>query len=300
MEYRYFICDVFTTEPFNGNQLAVFPEAEGLSTHQMQQIANEFHFSETSFVLPQEKGYTNKVRIFTPTTEVPFAGHPNIGTAFVLASNGCFGNLDHPKKVTFEEEAGLVVVSLVYREGFGIFCELAAPQNLSIGPSIPTDIVAPLLSLNESDILTQTHLPQIASVGLPFLFVEVSSLEALQRTKINISKLQLLSNRDTTSYLHVYCRNIDGFDLRTRMFAPLDGVIEDPATGSANSALIGLLALNDLADDSEKDWYISQGIEIGRPSTLYGRSRKEKGKVTGIWMGGYSTLISEGVFYIYG
>ena len=298
MQYRYYICDVFTKKPFCGNQLAVFPEAEGLCAKQMQKIAKEFNFSETSFVFPSKKGYTKKVRIFTPTREVPFAGHPNIGTAFVLANDGSFGTLDHPKQVTFEEEAGVVSVSVTSYEDCGIFCELSAPQNLSVGNSISTDIVASVLSLNEADILTQTHRPQIASVGLPFLFVEVLSLEVLQRAEVDISKLRLLSNNCATSYIHVYCRNINNYDLQARMFAPLDGVTEDPATGSANSALVGLLALNDLADDSETDWYISQGTEIGRPSTLYGRTRKEKGKVTGIWMGGYSTLNSEGIFYV--
>ena len=134
MRYRYFICDVFTDTRFGGNQLAVLPEASGLSDRQMQQIAREFNFSESTFVFPPEAGHTRKVRIFTPATEVPFAGHPNVGTAFALATAGELGPIDGSITVTFEEKAGLVPVSIHQREG-RIWCELSAPQRLSLGKS---------------------------------------------------------------------------------------------------------------------------------------------------------------------
>ena len=139
MRYRYYICDVFTDTRFGGNQLAVLPEAQGLSDRQMQQIAREFNFSESTFVLPAEAGHTRKVRIFTPTTEVPFAGHPNIGTAFVLAAAGEFGPIEPSITVTFEEKAGLVPITIQRREGgcSGVSCR--RPQRLSLGKTVSAE-----------------------------------------------------------------------------------------------------------------------------------------------------------------
>ncbi len=295
MVYRYFVCDVFTTQMFSGNQLAVVPEAQGLSESQMQNIAKEFNFSETTFVFPPEAGQTKKVRIFTPNTEVPFAGHPNIGTAFILAKDGAFGTFDTAKEVVFEEKAGLVPVKINKDESGYIWCELSAPEILSIGDPVSKPLVASVLTLNESEILTTTHPPQVASVGLPFLLVEISSVNSLIKAQIDVGRLELLIEKAGVSYIHLYCRNVGNFDIKARMFAPLDGVSEDPATGSANGALIGLLSQYENIDDSDKDWTISQGAEIGRPSVLYGRTQKQKGKVIGVWIGGHSVLVSEGV-----
>ena len=295
MVYRYFVCDVFTTQMFSGNQLAVLPEAQGLSEIQMQNIAKEFNFSETTFVFPPEAGQTKKVRIYTPNTEVPFAGHPNIGTAFILAKDGAFGTFDTVKEVVFEEKAGLVPVKIKKDESGYIWCELSAPEILSIGDPVSKSLVASVLTLNESEILTTTHPPQVASVGLPFLFVEISSVNSLIRAQIDVGKLESLIEEAGVSYIHFYCRDVENFDIKARMFAPLDGVSEDPATGSANGALIGLLSQYENIDDSDKNWTISQGTEIGRPSVLYGRTQKQKGKVIGVWIGGHSVLVSEGI-----
>ena len=295
MNYRYFICDVFTKEKFGGNQLAVFPEAVGLSEIDMQNIAKEFNFSETAFVFPPEGGHTKKIRIYTPTTEVPFAGHPTIGTAFALAQRGDFGDIEKSIKVTFEEKAGTVQVGIRRDDEDGITCELKAPSELIIGEYVPKQLIADTLSLRESEIVTTTHAPQMASVGLPFIFVELSSLSALQQAEISMPEFQKLLNRGFESFIHLYCRNIDGFDIRARMFAPMDGVLEDPATGSANCALIGLLSYHDPRADLNIKWTISQGTEIGRPSILHGRSEKINGHVTNTWIGGSSVLISEGV-----
>ena len=298
MRYKYFICDVFTHQRFNGNQLAVLPDAQGLSDCQMQAIAKEFNFSETTFVFPPEYGHTRKVRIFTPTTEVPFAGHPNIGTAFALANEGLFGDIKETMEVTFEEKAGLVPVSIILDSSDQIWCELAAPEPLSIGDSVPADMVAKSLSLNEVDIVTDIHSPETASVGLPFLFVEIASLSALQIAQINTKELDKLIKEGVPSYIHLYCRKVEGFDIRARMFAPLDGVFEDPATGSANCALIALLTHYDSAPNSDCEWRISQGTEIGRPSVLYGRTQKRNGEITGVWIGGNSGLVSKGTLHI--
>jgi len=236
MRVRYSICDVFTDKPFGGNPLAVLPEAEGLSGVQMQQIAREFNFAETAFVLPSEAGYTRRVRIFTPATEMPFAGHPNIGTAFTLATAGEFGEIETSIEVTFEEKAGPVPIVIEKREGNTIWCELAAPENLSFGKTVPADLVASAVSLTESDVVTATHVPQFASVGLPFLMVELKDRSALERARVRWDGLEAIAALGMTPDIHLYLRSADGFDLRARMFAPLDGVPEDPATGSANCA----------------------------------------------------------------
>ena len=295
MRYRYFTCDVFTDTRFGGNQLAVLPEAEGLSDEQMQQIAREFNFSETTFVLPPQEGHDRRVRIFTPPREVPFAGHPNVGTAFVLANMGAFGPLDVPRSVTFEEEAGLVPIAVHRREGGRIWCELTAPQGLTLGRTVSAQAVAAAVSLSADDILTTAHAPQMASVGLPFLIAELRDRGALERARPDISGLEgLVAEGIEQPDVHLYVRTSDGFDIRARMFAPMDGVPEDPATGSANCALVGLLSHLDEAASGAFSWRIAQGVEMGRPSVLEARTEKRDGEVVNVWIGGESVMVSEG------
>lgn len=294
MRYRYFICDVFTDTRFGGNQLAVLPEARGLADRQMQQVAREFNFSESTFVFPPEAGQTCKVRIFTPTTEIPFAGHPNVGTAFVLAAAGEFGPLDPAITVTFEEKAGLVSIAVQRREDGLIKCELTAPQRLSLGKAISAQTLARAVSLTEDDVVTRTHPPQVASVGLPFLIAELRDRAALERARVNMDGLDALVAEKVTPDVHLYVHSKDEFDLRTRMFAPLDGVPEDPATGSANCALAGLLSHHSEKPDGSFHWRIAQGVEMGRPSILEARTEKREGTVEAIRIGGASVLVSEG------
>jgi len=303
MRYRYFTCDVFTDTRFGGNQLAVLPEAEGLSGQQMQKIAREFNYSETTFVLPPEAGHDRRVRIFTPPREVPFAGHPNIGTAFVLASMGAFGPLDEAVTVAFEEEAGLVPVAIERRQEGRIWCELQAPQSLSLGAAVPVEDLAAAVSLAPADILTTVHAPQVASVGLPFVIAELRDADALQCARPDLAGFERLlaggaGTGDVHLYVHVYARSSDDFDIRARMFSPLDGIPEDPATGSANCALAGLLARLDATADGESTWRIAQGVEMGRPSVLEARTEKRRGEVTGVWIGGESVMVSEGFIQV--
>jgi trans-2,3-dihydro-3-hydroxyanthranilate isomerase len=298
MSYRYYICDVFTSVRFGGNQLAVLPHADGLSARQMQQIAREFNFAESTFVFPAEAGHTRRVRIFTPTTEVPFAGHPNIGTAYALATAGEFGPIDPSITVTFEEKAGVVPVAIHRREGAPIWCELSAPEPLSLGKSISTQSLAAAVSLTPNDIVTTTHSPQVASVGLPFLMAELTDRAALGRARVNLDGINALVSQGVTPDVHLYTRSADEFDIRARMFAPLDGVPEDPATGSANCALAGLLSHYDDASDGRFSWRIAQGVEMGRPSLLEARAEKREGRVVGTWIGGASMLVSEGVIEV--
>jgi len=294
MRYRYFICDVFTDQRFGGNQLAVLPEAAGLSAKQMQQIAREFNFSESTFVFPSEAGHTRRVRIFTPTTEVPFAGHPNIGTAFALATAGEFGEVDISTTVTFEEKAGPVPITIRRDEGRPIWCELQAPQRISFGKTISTRSLASAVSLVADDIVTRTHFPQIASVGLPFLIAELKDRTALERARPNMSGIDSLVAEGVTPDIHLYTHSADSFDIRARMFAPLDGVPEDPATGSANCALAGLLGHHNEASSGDFHWRIAQGVEMGRPSVLEARAEKRDGIVVATRIGGTSILVGDG------
>jgi trans-2,3-dihydro-3-hydroxyanthranilate isomerase len=321
MNYRYYICDVFTETRFGGNQLAVLPQAEGLSQDQMQQITREFNFSESTFVFPASAGHTRRVRIFTPASEIPFAGHPNVGTAFVLATVGEFGEIKSPHTVVFEEDAGLVSVTIQAEQEKILSCELAAPQPLSPGKTVATELVASAVSLNPDDIVTDTHAPQICSVGLPFVFTELRDRAALQRARINMSGFDALRDLGVNPQLHLYVRVSDSelttsanrqtrggeaslrpdghvFDIRARMFAPLSGVPEDPATGSANCALGGLLAHYQEQASGTFSWRIAQGVEMGRPSTLLARAHKKDGAVQATWVGGSCVMVSEGFIQI--
>ncbi len=298
MKYQYYICDVFTERRFGGNQLAVLPKAEGLSDEQMQQIAREFNFSETSFVFPPRAGQTPHVRIFTPARELPFAGHPNVGTAFVLAATGELGEMRERFTIVFEEEAGLVSIDICACDNKVTSCELAAPQTLSLGKNIAVEMVASALSLNAQDISTSTHPPQLASVGLPFVMVQLNDRAALERAKINMRGFEAIRAEAITPDIYLHTRASDGFDIRARMFCPLSGAPEDPATGSATCALAGLLAHYDEKTSGSFTWRIAQGVEMGRPSTLIARAEKTNGVVTKTWVGGSSVLVSEGTIFV--
>lgn len=298
MKYRYYTCDVFTETRFGGNQLAVLPHADGLSAQQMQQIAREFNFSETTFVFPAKADHTRHVRIFTPAREIPFAGHPNVGTAFVLASAGEFGEIKSALTVTFEEEAGLVSVTIHESNGKIASCELTAPQSVSFGKTLPVEVVAAAISVDAKDVVTKTHGPQVASVGLPFIMVELRDRSVLERARISMSGFEALAAQGVMPDVYLYTRGTDGFDIRARMFAPLSGVPEDPATGSANCVLAGLLAHYSQQPNGSFSWRIAQGVEMGRPSTLIARAEKKDGVVQTTRIGGAAILVSEGTIYL--
>ena len=295
MKYRYFICDVFTDTRFNGNQLAVLPEATGLSDAEMQKLAREFNFSETAFVFPAEQGQTRKVRIFTPTTEVPFAGHPNIGTAFVLAETGELGSDIVPESIYFEEKAGLVPINISQKPSGQRQFELKAPEPLTACPFKAVSTIADALSLNMDQIIEQNHPPSAASVGLPFLIVELLNTSALADIQINTKSFNYLLDEGSPPYILVYTQNTSNADLQARMFAPLDGITEDPATGSANCALAALLAQYSDLTSGDFCWEVLQGLEMGRPSRLKIRAQKENGSVIGSWVAGTCAMVAEGL-----
>lgn len=275
--FDFLTVDVFTDQRFGGNPLAVFPDARGLSDAQMQAIAAEFNLSETTFVLPPDNPQHHaRVRIFTPKREMPFAGHPNVGTGFVLA-----GLTDNPPQhFVFEEIAGLVRVHLLRGPDKAVTgARISAPRALSIGDTIPTEVVAACASLDRTDILTRAHQPLVASVGAPFVIAEVSSLEALSRASPDIAAFRDAGSRfsagDLRFAVHLYVRRDgDATRLRARMFAPPGGVLEDPATGSANAALAALLTSLAPGENVDLHYDIEQGIEMGRPSRILASARK--------------------------
>lgn len=295
-EYRYYTCDVFTRARFGGNPLAVVPDARGLDTAAMQALAREFNYSETTFVFPSGNAHTRTVRIFTPTVEVPFAGHPNVGTAFMLAELGEIGRDADVAMVRFEEKAGTVPVRIVRDEHSDVYCELTAPEPLALGPELAVEEVTAAVGLEAGDVVTTAHPPCVASVGLPFVAVEIASRVALARAAPDVRGMQALRARGITPDVHLYTRDAGDFDLHTRMFAPLDGVPEDPATGSANSALIGLLGRLDPAPSGQWGWRIAQGVDMGRPSELFGSVEKAAGEVSEVRIGGYSVPVFAGTF----
>lgn len=294
MKYSYFICDVFTDCQFGGNQLAVFPEAMGLTERHMQQIAREFNFAETTFVFPAKEGHTRQVRIFTPAREVPFAGHPNLGTAFILVSQGLVGNPVQESLLEFEEGAGIVLVSVVPDDSGLLHCELTAPQETSLGLEVPVPDVASALSLQVEQVLVQNHLPRVVSVGLPFVIVELCDRSALESARINVEGFDQIARLGIMPDIHMYVRSQDDYDLRARMFGPHDGVPEDAATGSANCALAGLLASLEPQLDGQFSWRIAQGVEMGRPSVLLASAEKQAGRVSEVRIAGNCALFASG------
>ncbi len=281
-QIAYETVDVFTEQRFGGNPLAVIPDARGLESTDMQRIAREFNYSETTFVEPPaDPSNTAKVRIFTPASELPFAGHPNVGTAFVLGrARSVFGN-EIGDMLRFEEGVGLVPVELVRRDGQVAGASFRAPRDLEVGDEIDPVIVAACASLRADEIITDRHKPVIASVGLPFIIAQVRSVESLANaapeTAGFVAARQRYGGSNERFSLFLYVR-ISETRVRARMFAPLSKVLEDPATGSASAALGGLLSSLDKGGSDTLQITIEQGIEMGRPSLIVVRAEKRHGK----------------------
>jgi trans-2,3-dihydro-3-hydroxyanthranilate isomerase len=301
MQRRYITVDVFTDRAFGGNPLAVVLDAAGLSTAQMQAIASEFNYSETTFVLPPgDRANDAQVRIFTVRSEIPFAGHPNVGTAFVLATQAAKPSA----RLKFEEKAGLVPVEILTEEGRAVGAELTAPQPFGKFSQLGAEQAAACLSLTAADIRSDRHPPQIVSVGLPFLVVEVASREALRRARPDAAAFAKTFPCDGSDAIYFYTRDVpaaEACDLQARMFHPgSSGLSEDPATGSATVAAAALLADLSSERDGELKLRIGQGVDMGRPSLLVTRVRKAGGAVVSAHVGGRCVSMTEGTFRLAG
>jgi trans-2,3-dihydro-3-hydroxyanthranilate isomerase len=301
MQRRYVTVDVFTDRAFGGNPLAVVLDGGGLSTAQMQAIASEFNYSETTFVLPPHDPANNaQVRIFTVNQEIPFAGHPNVGTAFVLATQAA----KPPARLKLEEGAGLVPVEILKQDGRVVGAELTAPQPLTKLTQFSAEQAAAVVSLSSVDIRTDRHLPQIVSVGLPFLVVELASRDALRRARPDAAAFGRTFPCDGSDAVYLYTRDVpagEACDLQARMFHPgSSGLSEDPATGSATVATAALLAELSGERDAELALRIGQGVDMGRPSLLLTRVRKANGVVASAHVGGACVPMMEGTFRVGG
>lgn len=284
MTLRFATCDVFTGSRYGGNPLAVVHGADGLSDAAMQTVAAEFNLSETIFVqTPDDAAHTAKVRIFTPKSEMPFAGHPTIGCAILLAEDAAGGG-DFETRVTLEEGAGPVPVT-VRREGATVEATLTAPVIPSpVAVDLDAGTAAAALGLDPGDI--GPHAPGAAEGGPRFAYVPVRTLDALARATPTGAAFDAATARCGTGSLYVYAPGDGGADYRARMFAPADGIPEDPATGSATALLAAHLDANGALADGTTDLILHQGVEMGRPSRLtLGIDRKD-GALTAVRVGG--------------
>jgi trans-2,3-dihydro-3-hydroxyanthranilate isomerase len=292
--YPFVTLDVFTNRRFGGNPLAVFTAAGGLSDNDMQSLAQELNLSETTFVLPpDDPAHSARVRIFNRTAEMPFAGHPTVGTGFVLAEQG------HARDgtVLLEVIAGIVAVT-VRRDQAGIAsgATIVAPQPLSLGHCVDAEIVAACAKIDAADIIRDTHPPMIASTGHPFVIAEVSP-SALSRAEpvVDAFRRAVAEHSFLAGNLRLHLYSRDGNRIRARMFAPLAGTLEDPATGSANAPLAALLLSR--TTDEERTYEITQGVEMGRPSFLDVRAWRKDGEFRAS-VGGDCVRVFSGEFRI--
>ncbi len=291
MKYTYHIVDVFSSTPFGGNQLAVLPDAAGISTDGMQKIAREFNFSETTFVLPKnDPAHAYRVRIFTPRAELDFAGHPTVGTACVLAMQQHV-RLTDPIRFILEENVGPVTVDVARRNGgFHGALTLSGKIEAPTGAPSPTDLAA-VLSIDPAEV-SQVF---FAGVGVPFCFAQLNTIDAVDRAAINRAAWAATLARAWSPHVFFFAGNLrEGGELYARMWAPALGVEEDPATGSACAALVGAMASKSDFAGTAYRLSIRQGVSMGRASDIEAEARKSGNVVTTVSVGGATTYIASG------
>ena len=297
MDTPFYTVDVFTDRAFGGNPLAVFPQADGLNDQQMQQIARELNLSETTFVFPADNpNHTCKLRIFTPGTELPFAGHPTLGTAHILVTTGIVTADGDTAKIIFEEGVGPVPVTVSTLGPDKTFAQLTAAQLPSFAADTPSrQDIAAMLTINEDDVSTQEPIA-IASCGVPYLLAPLTGLEAMAKLCIDTQHYhRILTDCDAHAILAwTRTTSANDIDIHARMFAPAVGIIEDPATGSAAAALAGYLAKQSDQENGTLRWQIEQGVEMQRPSLLAIEADLHENMIGAIRVGGRSISISEG------
>lgn len=291
MKLKYLWLDVFTTTPMQGNPLAVVQRADGLLDDQMQAIAKEFGLSETVFLTrPRHERHTSAVRIFTPDTELPFAGHPTIGAAAVL------GLEDRLSAVRIEEQVGMItciVDKVDRRTAHARFALPQLPEEAGRAPGLSA--IAMALGINQDEIGCASYHPTVFSAGVVFYLVPVRNAAVLARVRAN------MSGWDETFPLghhSVYCftetPEEEGVDLAARMFSPGMGLSEDPGTGAAAAALIGLLARHVPFADGQAEFQLRQGVEMGRPCRISVQLRREGGALTHGSIGGHAVIVGQG------
>ncbi|MEP1932884.1 MAG: PhzF family phenazine biosynthesis protein [Roseibium sp.] len=303
MSRRYAILDVFTNKALTGNPLAVVLDSEGLSDEQMQKIAGEFNLSETVFVFPPENpGHSATMRIFTPKMELPFAGHPTVGTAILLATDR-FSDIsgEQDSVVVLKQQIGTLRCAVILRENAAAFAEFDVPRLPEpAGPTQNNDLIAAALNLEPTDLGFENHAPSRFQVGPPFTFVPVRDLEALSRAKPVAAMWQKGFGSEDHNHAYIYCRETRSHDsaFHARLFAPDMGIPEDPATGSAAAAFAGVVNYYDGLTAGTHHIRIEQGFEMGRPSLIDLEIDVENGSMHAIRIGGQATLVARGELFI--
>jgi len=300
MALKFHTLDVFTDRRFGGNPLAVVLGADALSDDQMQTIAREFNLSETVFVQNSTRpAHSAKMRIFTPRREIPFAGHPTIGTAILLAElNAPVHNGERDALVVLEQAIGTVRVGARLRNGGAAFAEFDAPKlPAEAGMLPPVDVLAAGLGLIPSEVGFENHAPVCYAAGNTFAYVPVASLEAIGRARVNGSHWESAFEQQGISGVYVYTRQCEHTTsaFHVRMFAPQIGIAEDPATGSAAVGLAGIVHQSDRLRDGTHRRVVEQGYEMGRPSQIVLTLVAAGGKLASVRIGGSAVRVSEGV-----
>ena len=301
MRLKFYTLDVFTTERYSGNPLAVVLDASGLDTAAMRRIAREFNLSETVFVMDTAKpAHTARIRIFTPGGEVPFAGHPTVGTAALLAElRSPETNGERDALIVLEENIGTVRVGVRQRPGGAAHAEFDAPKLPEPSAGVPpVDLLAAALGLIPSEIGLENHRASAYSSGLPFVFVPVQTLAAIGKAAIHMAHWAPAFGTSHAPYL--YCRETvhATSHFHARMFAPNLGVTEDPATGSAAAAFAAVVLRYDSPRDGLHKKIIEQGFEMGRPSFIELSLAVKQGRLETVRIGGHAVRVSDGTIEV--
>jgi trans-2,3-dihydro-3-hydroxyanthranilate isomerase len=294
MRYRYHTLDVFTDRLFGGNPLAVFTDARGISDAQMQAVARELNLSETVFVFPPEAGGTRRVRIFTPGSELPFAGHPTVGTAILLVALGEVP-AEGETEVVLEEGVGPVPVRVRVRGGVPDFAQLTAAQPPTVSPAPAREELAAVLGLDAAD-LSDDWEPAVASAGVGFTVIPLRDVATLSRARLDLAAWERVLAHTDAPGVYPIVPAAPGGTVRVRMFAPAMGIPEDPATGAAAAGLAGYLARD--AQQGTPRWTVEQGVEMGRPSTIYLEADVHNGIVMRARVSGSAVMVAEGTMEI--
>ncbi len=302
MERRYAIWDVFTARPLAGNPLAVVLDAGGLTPEEMQAIAREFNHSETVFVLPARlPAHTAYIRIFTPFTELQFAGHPTVGAAIQLADDRISGAAaDCDALVVLEEGIGSIRVGVVGRRGQAPYAEFDVPKLPELSGALAhDDRIAAALGLSPQEIGFENHHPSQYSAGMPFAFVPVRDLDTIARAQIVTAHWEE-AFRGTSGKVFLYCRETvqHSASFHARMFAPGVGVPEDPATGSAAAAFSAVLLRFDQLPEGTSEFTIEQGIEMGRPGEIKLEVEVASRRLKRVRIGGFACLVARGKLFV--
>jgi trans-2,3-dihydro-3-hydroxyanthranilate isomerase len=290
---KFYIVDVFAVEKYTGNQLAVFTDAGSLSDEQMQRIAKETNYSETTFIPStemREGGY--EVRIFTPEQELPFAGHPTLGTAYIIQQELIKNQVE---RVNLNLKVGQIPVTLHYADDSveWLWMQQKTP---TFGQGFSADKIAPTLNLEVDEIDTRFPIEEV-STGVPFIIVPLKTLAAIKRIKVNKDKYFELIEKTQAKAILVFCAETYSPEnnLNVRMFADYLGVPEDPATGSANGCLAGYLVEYSYFGEESINLRVEQGYEIGRPSLLLLKAQKSQQGIE-VLVGGKVILVAKGEF----